>query len=217
MSHCPLTEVYYTNECPRGSKAENLVKFLNRLPNLKHLELRSINGQGSTGNDYYRAQGHIYMSDLYSFLEAAPSIEQLSLKYDYPTSFWQSSHIELRLGQLIRLHQVQLAETAMVGGPCSRRPANTAPVDILPPRLQNLIVTHPTSTKTPEHPVNLETRLLDRLEELRRSDFPELERIEVECSKGFGDDVDAISEAYEQSAHIRQLKAAGVEVVVKEG
>jgi hypothetical protein len=63
------------HECPRGSKAENLVKFLDRLPNLKHLELRSINGRGSTGNDCYRAQGHIYMSDLYTFLEAAPTIE----------------------------------------------------------------------------------------------------------------------------------------------
>jgi hypothetical protein len=88
-------------------------------------------------------------------------------------------------------------------------------VDILPPRLQSLIVTHPRSIKTPEYPINLETRLLDWLGELHRSDFPDLERIELHCSKGFGNDVGVILEAYERFAHIRQLKAAGVAVVVR--
>jgi hypothetical protein len=186
-------------ECPLFSKAENIGKLLNRLPNLKHLELLSIQGR-LTRQDAYQAQGFIYMDHLNACLKAASSIEELTSKYEEPVSFWETTHIQLSLTQFIRLRRVQLVESGLVGRTCSERPANTAPVDILPPNIRSLVVTHPTSIKTSEYPVNLETRLLDWLGELHRSDFPGLVQIEVQCSRRFGDDVGVISEAYERAA-----------------
>ena len=50
---------------------------------------------------------------------------------------------------------------------------------------------------------------------MRKTEFLELERIEIMCSEVFGD-TETVSKAFEDSPHIQKLKTEGIAVVVRE-
>ncbi|KAI4930378.1 hypothetical protein J4E85_005005 [Alternaria conjuncta] len=57
-------------------------------------------------------------------------------------------------------------------------------------------------------------KLASWLGELTKTDFPDLERVEVVCSVGYGDDM-GFKQRLEQSAEVRFLETIGVAVVVR--
>ncbi|KAI4623305.1 hypothetical protein J4E83_004698 [Alternaria metachromatica] len=93
-----------------------------------------------------------------------------------------------------------------------QRPAGSSPSQLLPRGIRTLVITHPRSPGPDDG--DCKSKLTSWLGELTKTDFPDLERVEVVCSVGYGDGV-GFKQRLEQSAEVRFLETIGVAVVVR--
>jgi hypothetical protein len=204
-------------------KLSAIVDLLRRLPNLGSLELKSIlefpnirHSRTYYGETGYYTWFHSPLG-LFDATEIATMIETLSLTYASRAKFSHKVEASPRLSltHFTSLRKVQLPETSFVGGVNVQQPVNATPREVLPTSMRTLVITHPSDLLHRHMPgYRPDTQVLGWLEGLQKTNFLDLERIEIVCSNGFGDK-DIIAKAFEDAVHILQLKAVGVVVVVK--
>jgi hypothetical protein len=208
-SHLAASNITSLTLCFTRSNYIDLPPLVRRMINLKTLVLASYGG-------IFHRSGQCSVDDIYSALDAAPTIEGLHITCKTQPQFLNFTYQRLDLRQYTRLQRLEMAEIAFVGGPRTMLQPIPSPVEMLPPSLRYLVITHPNSTlgrrEKPEVP---QTRILGWLEELRKADFPELQHIEIVCSRKFGrKEWNIINAAYETSAIMHELRAAGVKVAI---
>ncbi|KAI4681256.1 uncharacterized protein J4E88_005764 [Alternaria novae-zelandiae] len=140
------------------------------------------------------------------------SVENLIFKYAEPVHFGDDSTVCLDVRTSGPLQRIQIAECALVDSHNFQRLEGSSPSHQLPRRIRSLVITHPRSPGPDDG--DHKSKLTSWLGELTKTDFLDLERVEVVCSVGYGDDI-GFKQRLEQSAEVRYLKTIGVAVVVR--
>ncbi|KAI4632712.1 hypothetical protein J4E80_000069 [Alternaria sp. BMP 0032] len=146
------------------------------------------------------------------FLAFGCSVESLKLTYTKPARFSDTTTTRLEAKEFIQLRRIEIAECALVDSHDLQRLEGSSPSQLLPRRIQTLVITHPRSPGPDDG--DRKSKLASWLGELTKTDFPDLERVEVVCSVGYGDDM-GFKQRLEQSAEVRFLETIGVAVVVR--
>ena len=142
----------------------------------------------------------------------ARSVEKLTFTYTEPVHFADTSTTRLDVREFEQLRRIQIAECGLVDSHDFQRLAGSGPSQLLPRRIRTLVITHPRSPGPDDG--DRKSKLASWLKELTKTDFPDLERVEVVCSVGYGDGV-GFKQGLEQSAEVRFLETIGVAVVVR--
>jgi hypothetical protein len=195
--------------CFTKSNYTDLASLLRRMTNLKILVLASYGG-------VFHSSGHCSVDDIYLALDAARTIEDLHVTCKAQPICLDFTYQRLNLHQYRGLQRLEMAEIAFVGGPLTVVRPIQSPVEMLPPSLRYLVITHPNSRFRRRGRLEApQTRILGWLEGLREADFPELHHIEVVCSRKCGhQERNIINAAYGASAIMQELRAAGVKVAI---
>ena len=199
------------------------VIFLDRLPNIHTLTLGSyLRDLGhpkfprSTvdhfGCSAFGNTGCFSPETVQMLLFYGRSVEKLTFTYAEPVHFADTSTTRLDVREFEQLRRIQIAECGLVGSHNFQRLAGSGPSQLLPRRIRTLVITHPRSPGPDDG--DRKSKLTSWLGELTKTDFPDLERVEVVCSVGYGDDI-GFKQRLEQSAEARYLKTVGVAVVVR--
>jgi hypothetical protein len=195
------------------------------LPSLEVLQLTlyPTPARDGYGSKLFNAVGHCAVGDLYDILEAAPSIQNVTITYGPGSAFLYHERHCPDLSQYAQLRSVEMAEDAFVGGAGTVRPPHSATANLLPCQIQSVVV-----TQAILHIPSAELQILSWFEELHKPDFPELQRIEIAYSKRIyfydgdylkgtltAEDWTVITAVYMESVSMQTLRAEGVEVVVR--
>jgi hypothetical protein len=196
--------------------------IFSRLPNLRSLKLLSYCNLARGAYEPFYALGNCTVEDIYTLLNAIPGLEELAIAcISSPQGCDRERHCP-NLSRYPQLRQLEMTEDAFSGGADTERPTNSAPVDLLPHNIQSIVITR-AILRSSEFP-HRRLRILSWLDELNKANFPELHRIEVfyddnwryRSRGGFGEEqVIKIMDAYEASVPMKQLRAAGVELVLR--
>jgi hypothetical protein len=169
-----------------------------RLPDMDHHEKVAV----------FNRFGLFSLGNVRKLLVNGPSIEELKFTYGENALFYGCGMVQLDVRQFNQLRRIESAERGLLGTSYHA----SGPVDILPPHIRTLVITHPTSLKQENWSHNY--NLMSWLGELTRTDFPHLERVEIVCSVGFGEKVDFV-QCSKHAANTQKLKAIGVTLVVR--
>ena len=195
--------------------------FLGRLPNIRTLTLGSYVWEGHSkfprssedhfGYSTLGNNGSFSPQVVQTLLSYGRSVENLVFTYGEPVRFGDASNFRLDVRPFVQLRRIQIAEYALVDSHNFQRLGGSSPSQLLSRRIRTLVITHPRSPGPNDG--DRKSKLTSWLGELTKTDFPDLERVEVVCSVGYGDRM-GFKQRLEQSAEVRFLETIGVAVVV---
>jgi len=208
---------------PQDVNFRGALDFLDLLPNVHTLTLGSYMWdvgharfpQGDRDYFYHSVSGNtgsFHPHVVQTLLSWGRSVENLIFTYAEPVHFSDTSTIRLDVRTFEQLRRIQIAECALVDSHDLQRLQGSSPSQLLPRHIRTLVITHPRSPGPDDG--NRKSELTSWLGELTKTDFPDLERVEVVCSVGYGDGV-GFKQRLEQSAEVRILETIGVAVVVR--
>ena len=199
------------------------ITLLDHLPNVHTLTLGSYPSNGGDPRFPRSGEGYFGGTDLgntgsfpfhivQTLLDHGRSIENLIFTYSEPVRFGDTTTVRLDVREFEQLRRIQIAECGLVDSHDLQRLTGSGPSQLLPRRIRSLVITHPRLPGPNDG--NRKSKLISWLGELTKTDFPDLERVEVVCSVGSGDGM-GFKQRLEQSAEVLQLKTIGVAVVVR--
>lgn len=199
------------------------ITILDHLPNVHTLTLGSYLSNGGdhrfprSGEDHFGGTdlgntGSFPFHIVQTLLDHGRSIENLIFTYSEPVRFGDTTTVRLDVREFEQLRRIQIAECGLVDSHDFQRLAGSGPSQLLPRRIRTLVITHPRSPGPDDG--DRKSKLASWLKELTKTDFPDLERVEVVCWVGYGDGV-GFKQRLEQSAEVRFLETIGVAVVVR--
>lgn len=213
-------------EVEDGAQDNNFLRavtLLDHLPNVHTLNLGSYLSNVGDPRFPRSDEDHFGCSDLgntgsfplhvvQTLLDHGHSIGNLMFTYSESVRFGDITTVRLDVREFEQLRRIKIAECGLVDSQDFQRLAGSGPPHLLPCRIRTLVITHPRSPGPNEG--NRKSKLMSWLGELTKTDFPDLERVEIVCSIGYGNSM-GFKQRLEQSAEVRQLKTIGVAVVIR--